>query len=141
MDISELNYKLLDIENKGNVIRLYFGKAELDDWYGDDWDDAPFDSNCGIVYDKFVTLIVEYGISLDYNVCTPSYEDYFIDRNEFKKGKYPLFIVGKSDWFLDISLLDKEPKDYTAFYMGQSLASVHGQLSLVYGAKLIDVIV
>ena len=46
--------KLLDLERKGNVIRFFLGDDALERWWGDDWDDAPYESNAGSVYDRFV---------------------------------------------------------------------------------------
>lgn len=69
--------KIIDFEKKGNVVRFYLGEKTPDwgwtnkdykdgsgktpDWlkpsetyYGDDWDDAPYEHNAGPVYDEFV---------------------------------------------------------------------------------------
>ena len=69
--------KIIDFEVKGNVVRFYLGN-KTDEWgwtnknykdrngntpdwlkpndtyYGDDWDDVPYEHNAGLVYDKFV---------------------------------------------------------------------------------------
>ena len=47
--------KILDFELKGNVIKFYLGNCN--DWWGDDWDDRPYEHNAGKVYDQYgVTL-------------------------------------------------------------------------------------
>lgn len=73
-----MSLKVIDCERKGNVIRFYLGK-KIADWgwtnpdykdprdgkrpawlkpsdtfYGDDWDDAPYQDNAGRVYDQFI---------------------------------------------------------------------------------------
>lgn len=69
--------RIIDFEKKGNVVRFYLGE-KTPDWgwtnkdykdgsgktpswlkpsetyYGDDWDDAPYEHNAGPVYDEFV---------------------------------------------------------------------------------------
>lgn len=69
--------QIIDIARKGNVVRLYLGeKTEKWGWtnpnykdytgktpewleptytfYGDDWDDTPYEHNAGLVYDYFI---------------------------------------------------------------------------------------
>ena len=45
--------KIIDFEKKGNVVRFYYGKDSLKEWYGDDWDDRPYEHNAGEVYHRF----------------------------------------------------------------------------------------
>lgn len=35
--------KLIDWENSGHLFRFYFGKDK--DYWGDDWDDSPYELN------------------------------------------------------------------------------------------------
>lgn len=63
--------KIIDFERKGNVIRFYLGEDELKDWYGDDWDDAPYEHNAGRVYDEFVAGYRDMAIPFDYTVMEP----------------------------------------------------------------------
>lgn len=51
--------KLLDLERKGNVVRFYLGADDLEKWWGDDWNDAPYEDNAGTVYEKFVSAEVD----------------------------------------------------------------------------------
>ena len=46
--------KIIDFDKKGNVVRFFLGEDDLKEWYGDDWDDAPYDCNAGEVYERFV---------------------------------------------------------------------------------------
>lgn len=68
--------KIIDFERKGNMVRFYLGEKTSEwgwtnkdylrnnkkpDWlkpsdkyYGDDWDDAPYEHNAGTVYEWFI---------------------------------------------------------------------------------------
>ena len=47
--------KIIDFAKKGNVVRFFLGADDLTEWYGDDWNDAPYDCNAGEVYERFVS--------------------------------------------------------------------------------------
>lgn len=73
-----MSLKVIDYDRKGNVIRFYLGHKTAawgwtnpdykdpfdgerpawakpsDTFYGDDWDDAPYQDNAGQVYDQFI---------------------------------------------------------------------------------------
>lgn len=63
--------KIIDFERKGNVIRFYLGADELESWYGDDWNDAPYEHNAGRVYDEFITGRHDMIVPFDYTVMEP----------------------------------------------------------------------
>lgn len=44
--------KIIDFERKGNLVRFYLGDDDLEEWYGDDWNDTPYEHNAGQVYDE-----------------------------------------------------------------------------------------
>ena len=46
--------KVIDWEKKGNAVRFYLGRNSCAGWYGDDWNDRPYDCNAGRVYKKFI---------------------------------------------------------------------------------------
>ena len=46
--------KIIDFAKKGNVVRFFLGADDLEEWWGDDWDDTPYEYNAGTVYDEFV---------------------------------------------------------------------------------------
>jgi len=47
--------KIIDFCKKGNVVRFYLGRDDLDEWWGDDWNDAPYDCNAEEVYDEYIS--------------------------------------------------------------------------------------
>lgn len=87
--------KIIDIARKGNVVRFYLGKKTKDwgwtnkhykdssgktpEWlkpsesyYGDDWDDAPFEHNAGSVYPRFVRKVKDVAYPFDSIVIEPN---------------------------------------------------------------------
>ena len=86
--------KIIDFERKGNVIRFYLGERTADsgwtnpdykdfkgntpDWlkpsetfYGDDWDDSPYECNAGKVYDEFIKGYADISFPFDTIVLEP----------------------------------------------------------------------
>ena len=63
--------KIIDFEKKGNVVRFYLGKDELNEWYGDDWDDAPYEHNAGKVYDDYIATHIDVAFDFDCLVLEP----------------------------------------------------------------------
>lgn len=64
--------KIIDIDNKGNVVRVYLGDDDCFDYYGDDWDDAPYEHNASTVYSKFIKEEIDIYFPFDYNVYPAS---------------------------------------------------------------------
>ena len=46
--------KIIDFDKKGNVVRFYLGEDVCNDYWGDDWNDAPYEHNAGTVYNRYV---------------------------------------------------------------------------------------
>ena len=84
--------KIIDCEAKGNLIRLYLGRDGLDDWTGDDWDDAPCDCNAGRVYDEYVADVMDVAVPWRLTVLEPE-EGAFVSRDDVKARRLPLFVV------------------------------------------------
>lgn len=97
--------KIIDFEVKGNVVRFALGADECDDYWGDDWDDRPYEHNAGSVYDRYVTGYAEILFPFDYTVLTPE-DDWTYQSNspfckeDFKKRKAPCVVVShnEDDW-------------------------------------------
>ena len=56
--------KIIDFDKKGNVVRFFLGRDDLTEWYGDDWNDTPYEHNAGLVYDNYISGYVD--IAFDY---------------------------------------------------------------------------
>ena len=64
--------KLIDFERHNNMIRYYFGDDDCNDYWGDDWNDAPYEHNAGRVYDKYIKKYIDIGYPRDCFVLTPN---------------------------------------------------------------------
>ena len=63
--------KIIDFEKKGNVVRFYLGKDDLEKWWGDDWNDTPYEHNAGEVYEEFVSGHKDIAFPFDDLVLEP----------------------------------------------------------------------
>ena len=95
-----MKYKIIDFDKKGNVVRFFLGKLNLDSYYGDDWDDRPYEHNAGQVYDKYVSDYIDVVFPYDYSVLEPQ-DDWRYDGNspfckdDFVDRKAPCIIAIK----------------------------------------------
>lgn len=72
--------KIIDFAKRGNLVRFYLGADDCDDYYGDDWNDRPYEHNAGTVYDEFVTGTMDVVFPFRCLVMEPS-EDWHNDNN------------------------------------------------------------
>lgn len=90
--------KIIDFARKGNVIRFYLGHDNLKNWYGDDWDDRPYEHNAGTVYNEYVADIWDVAISFDSLVLEPrddwhNYGNSEYSKDDMKARKVPCIII------------------------------------------------
>lgn len=116
---------LIDACWRGNALRLYFGYSVEEIW-GDDFDDVPYESNCGLVYSEYVKCVLDVLIPFNYTITDIAdnlyYENSKYSRSDFKTGKIPLF------WITDYGL-DKQ--EDMKFYMGNKKETVVDKLKLI----------
>ena len=95
--------KIIDFERKGNVVRFYLGKDDLEDWHGDDWDDAPYEYNAGRVYDEFISGHIDIAFPYSADVLEP--RDGCVNspfcKDDMKARRVPCIIVVPEDMELD----------------------------------------
>lgn len=90
--------KIIDFDKKGNVVRFYLGDDTCQDYWGDDWNDRPYEHNAGTVYDEFVKGYVDVAFPFGANVLDPE-SDWTYHGNspfckeDFKKRRTPCVIV------------------------------------------------
>ena len=90
--------KIIDFETKGNVVRFALGADDGYDYWGDDWDDAPYEHNAGEVYERYVQDYATIMFPFNYVVLTPE-DDYHYQggspfcKDDFKKRKAPCVIA------------------------------------------------
>lgn len=63
--------KIIDFARKGNVVRFYLGEDNLKEWYGDDWNDTPYEHNAGQVYDEYISGVKDIAFPFDSLVLEP----------------------------------------------------------------------
>lgn len=102
--------KIIDFEKNGNVVRFYIGTS--DDYWGDDWNDCPYEHNAGTVYSAYVTRIIDVAFPFDAKVLEPA-DDYPAwqgnspyTKEDMKKRNTPCLIVvpeeiALNDWVYD----------------------------------------
>jgi len=92
--------KIIDWKKKGNVVRFYLGSQDLEDWYGDDWNDTPYEHNAGEVYDEFLSPIQYKDVAFPFDwVVTEPADDWHYRGNspfckdDFKARRAPFLIA------------------------------------------------
>ena len=110
--------KIIDIARKGHLVRFYLGKKEGEwgytnpnykdyrgvtpDWlehsdiyYGDDWDDAPYEHNAGTVYDWFVKGYIDIAIGWECKIIEPHCGVFNSEysKEDFVARKVPALII------------------------------------------------
>ena len=63
--------KIIDFEKRGNVVRFFLGKDDLKEWWGDDWNDSPYEHNAGEVYGEYVSGYRDVAFDFDDIVVEP----------------------------------------------------------------------
>ena len=89
---------IIDFDKKGNLVRFYIGDISQD-YYGDDWDDTPYEHNAGKVYDEYIKGYVDVMFPFDWIVLEPCDGEYNSPwcKDDFKKRKTPCIISIKDD--------------------------------------------
>ena len=94
--------KIIDFEKRGNVIRFYCGKDNCDDYWGDDWNDRPYEHNAERVYSEYIEEYIDVAVDIDYHVMEPA-DDWRYNNNtpfskqDMKKRSVPCIIVVPND--------------------------------------------
>ena len=63
--------KIIDFRRKGNEVRFYLGKDDLEDWGGDDWNDIPYEHNAGQVDPEYVVGVCDLAFPFEWAVVEP----------------------------------------------------------------------
>jgi len=80
--------KIIDFKKKGNVVRFYLGDDDDDDYYGDDWDDRPYEHNAGPVYDEYIKGILDVAFPFDWYVLEPAVDWSYRSNSPFSKDDF-----------------------------------------------------
>ncbi len=97
---SIFGYKIIDIIKNGNVVRYFLARDPklIDESWGDDWDDRPYEHNAGEVYNRYVEKIVDVFYPFDTMVQEPLEDWHYggnspFSKEDFKKRKAPRLII------------------------------------------------
>lgn len=130
--------KVIDFEKKGNLFRLTLGKDDLDMWYGDDWNDAPYDCNAGSVYERFAVGTVTFAAPFDAAVLEPC--DGFWGQNcywckdDMEAREIPCIVVvpekicEKNSWVCDRFINFMADKNVLRIYFGDDIETVKSKI-------------
>jgi len=98
--------KIIDFAKKGNVVRFYLGKDDLIEWWGDDWNDAPYEHNAGQVYNNYISGYRDIAFDFDDLVIEPCEGTYnsSYTKEDMVKRRVPCIIVvpkelAKDSWY------------------------------------------
>lgn len=124
--------KIIDFEIKGNQVKFYVGSDNCNNYYGDDWDDRPYEHNADKVYDRFI---------LGYFVKTFDFDDVVMEpcsghsnsnwcKNDMRERKVPCICV-----------LPKEYKEeYTWYYSFEDISNNENTIKFYFGDKIDETI-
>lgn len=149
---------IIDVERKGNVLRFYLGKY-IPKWgytnpnntksahysrtyFGDDWDDVPYEHNAGRVYDEFVWATLDCYIPFDYDISEPCFGKLNSEycKNDFCNGMRPyLYIYKKNNEydFGDTYEDMKNKKEKYPIFLGHKMSDVLNNVPFFKIEKLI----
>lgn len=118
--------RVVDAENKGNVVRYYLADetVNLQEVTGDDWDDAPYDLNCGRAYDEYISAVCDVAYPFDSLVIVPSGSNYYC-RNDFKDRHLPFVLI-----------ISKEDRDQRWGSSWDEWCGFHGGTRVYFGDKM-----
>lgn len=77
--------KIGDFDRKGNVIRFYLVDDKCDDYWGDDWNDRPYEHNAGVIYEEYVKGYVDFYIPFDWLVVEAQDDWNYRSNSPFSK--------------------------------------------------------
>lgn len=91
--------KVIDFEISGRQMKLYLGKPDCTDYWGDDWDDRPYEHNAGTVYDYFVeeTIVVNFPQDQKLTEICEGYCNSPFCKEDFKNGKPFAYIENQDE--------------------------------------------
>ena len=99
--------KIIDFEKEGNVVRFFYDDNDCQDYWGDDWNDIPYEHNAGMVYEKYIKGYIDVALDMNYMVLEPSESVSHINspysKQDMKQHKIPCILVGKVKDLDDIS--------------------------------------
>ena len=121
--------KIIDFRKKGQTVRFYLGDDNDNEYYGDDWNDAPYEHNAGPVYDRFIRGYTDITFPFDDMVLEPADGDFdsHFCKNDMKSRRTPCIIIvpeNQVDWY-DQFAHYVGTDNITRYYFGDKLEPDH----------------
>ena len=94
-----MQYKIIDYEFYGNIIKLYLGSSNLEYWTGDDWDNDAEES-FSTVNPEYISRTILLVVNPDKFNVIPFDEllgNQFFTKQMMTKNKYPFLSISKKD--------------------------------------------
>lgn len=117
--------KIIDFEKRGNLVRFYLGDDTCEDYWGDDWNDRPYEHNAGEVYDEYVVGHRDVVFPFDYAVLEPcsGYLNSQWSKEDMKNRKVPCLVALKDPGLMEEDSFDDAYKNNRAieFYFGDKM--------------------
>lgn len=116
--------KIIDFIIYGNTFGLYLGEDSCNDYWGDDWNDAPYEHNAGQVYKRYIQGYVEFTFPLKYDIyeaCTGHFNSPF-SKEDMKNRKVPCLTIST------------EPE--IKIYFGDNIDEISKQITKLGGFKI-----
>ena len=111
--------KIIDFKKQGNQVKFFLGDLNCNDYWGDDWNDCPYECNAGSVYDRYVKEEWIVSFPYDYYVFEPSegFDNSPFSKESMKTMDVPCIVYAENmlDYWLDfksLSLLKNSHKIY-----------------------------
>lgn len=125
--------KIIDYALYGNVVQFYLGKDDLENWWGDDWDDAPYEHNAGYVYREYVSDKIQIAFPLKYSLLEPCSDWAYhcnspFSKEDMLKRRCPCLIITKSDYSAQYSKLILD-RNSIQVYFGDSIDALINALN------------
>lgn len=124
------NLGIVDFDKKGNVVRFYIGDT-TDDYWGDDWNDSPYDCNAGTVYNDYVIKTIDIAFPYDCMVLEPADNwrgNCWYSKEDLKNRKAPCIIVvpekSRDDYYSDNYFDYVGAEDVLKFFYGDGIELV-----------------
>lgn len=118
--------KIIDFGRKGNVVRFFLGNDDCEDYWGDDWNDAPYEHNAGEVYPEYVKGYRDVAFPYDTLVLEPcdGQVNSRWNKEDMKKRRVPCIVTSPIDpddyYFEDFDTVIGDDKA-TKYYFGDKM--------------------
>lgn len=127
--------KIIDFVKYGNTFSLYLGTDDCEDYWGDDWNDVPYEHNAEQVYSEYIQGYVEFAFPLKYDVreaCDGYFNSPF-SKEDMKNRKVPCLTIST-----DIFHNKSTPESKIEIYFGDNIDEISKQITELGGFKILE---